>query len=273
MAAYPRPDAGARSTASTQRSSRPSPTPGGPLLVVGAAGHGQDVARWLERFAWLVGAGLPARAVLALCAPARGGRPARARWSTSLERPHEELRGGALRRAVRAAAARRGARGRPRPVLRAASRRPTALALLLDRIDELHAAPPRDPRQPGAADRAVRPPHRPAEGRDDRRRATTSPTRSSWPPPRRRRRARARRPRARVRARVRRPRRAARRARRARLRRRRARTRSRLLHEKPHVRERAGRALPRTSLVDEPQETRFAGACSCSAAAQASAAS
>ena len=89
--------------------------PGGPLLILAAAGTGKTHTL-IERFAWLVEQGTPADAILALTfATHRGRRPARA---------HRAARAGALRGAVdhdvprllRAAAPRRGARGRGGPV-------------------------------------------------------------------------------------------------------------------------------------------------------------
>ena len=187
-------------------------------MVVAGAGTGKT-RTLTRRFAWLVEQGIPAGgAPRAHLLQRRRGRDARAPGVPD----RAALRGAArghLPLLLLAPAARRGARGRARPVLRAGHpRRPARAAARPHRRPD--AAPPRDPRQPGAAAGQLRVAHRPAEGRDGVRRRAARATRSGARPTAEDDAARAHADaRARVRPPLRRPRPAAGRARRARLRR------------------------------------------------------
>ena len=99
---------------------------GGPLLVLGGAGTGKTTVL-VERFAWLAErAGRP-DAVLALTLDdARRRPPPRARRGPARRCPTRSSSVHDVRRPLRAAAARRGARGRDRPVRRRRSPPPTA---------------------------------------------------------------------------------------------------------------------------------------------------
>ena len=141
---------------------------GGPLLVLGAAGTGKT-RTLVHRHAWLAAEGGRAGAG---ARPHRlgGGRRHRPRRGRGAARPR--LRGARRphRRGLqRPPAARRGARGGPRPVrlARHAGRPPRDAARARRRAD---AAPARLPRQPGRAPRRRHRPDRPAEGRDGHRR-------------------------------------------------------------------------------------------------------
>ena len=157
----------------TLRSARRSRTRGGPLLVLGGRGHRQDAdarrALRLARRRRATPAGGDPRA-----------RPSRPRPPTTLRERIEERRvaGRATRSSsvttfaglLRAAAARRGARGGRRPVRHAGRRAADRLAMLLERIDELPLASHDLRGNPSALLGSIVAPDRPAQGRAGHRR-------------------------------------------------------------------------------------------------------
>jgi DNA helicase II / ATP-dependent DNA helicase PcrA len=109
--------------------------PGGPVLVIGAAGTGKT-STLVERFAWLVDQGVEPEAVLALTYSTPAATDLRERLESRVDRPHEDLAIGAFRelceRLLRDEALEAGLDpffARVTPADR--------LALLLERIDEL----------------------------------------------------------------------------------------------------------------------------------------
>ena len=64
--------------------------PGGPLLVLGAAGTGKTTVL-VERFAWLVSQGVAPEAILALSPSSSAAAALRRRIEDALQRPYEEL--------------------------------------------------------------------------------------------------------------------------------------------------------------------------------------
>ena len=207
-----------------------------------------------RRFAWLVEQDTPAECILALTSsqPGRGGaaRAARGCCSTRPTRSctfHLPL-------VLRAAAPGRGPRGRRRPVLLAGHPgRPARAAARPHRRAD--AAPPRDPRQPRPAAGQLRVAHRPAQGGDGVGARATGLRRGPAGRPRRRRARAGRREREFARLYADHDRLLGERGAldygdlvlRA----------FRLLHEKPHVRERAARRF-RHVLVDDFQDANFA---------------
>jgi DNA helicase-2/ATP-dependent DNA helicase PcrA len=110
--------------------------PGGPLLVRGAAGTGKT-RTLIERVTWLVREGVPADSVLLLAYSKAGAAAARERLETVIETPWEELWACTFRsfcaRMLRDEALEAGVDPFFVPVTPA-----DRLALLLDRIDDLH---------------------------------------------------------------------------------------------------------------------------------------
>src|SRR4051812_20305294 len=109
--------------------------PGGPLLVLGAAGTGKT-ATLLERFAWLVQQGAAPESILVLTYAPSAAADLRERVEARVDRPHEDLRVAPFRalceQLLRDEALEAGLDpffARVTPADR--------LALLLDRIDEL----------------------------------------------------------------------------------------------------------------------------------------
>ena len=110
---------------------------GGPLLVLGGAGSGKTTVL-ARRFAWLVAQGHAApESILVLTPSAAGSSALRQAVEDALDRPYEELAIHTVRefcaRLLREEAAEAGIDPFFAPVTRAAR-----LALLLDRIDDLH---------------------------------------------------------------------------------------------------------------------------------------
>ena len=108
------------------------------------------------------------------CSRRTPGAAAEMRGRIEVADRHALRRAVGLRRPgpVRADPARRGTGGRARPAVRAGQRRrPAGAAARADRRPA--AAPPRDPRQPGAAPGRLRRAHRPPEGGDGPRAATS----------------------------------------------------------------------------------------------------
>ena len=119
------------------RSQRAAVThPGGPLLIVAGAGTGKT-RTLTQRFAWLVGEGTPADAVLALTFSAPAATEMRERLETLIESPYEELPVHTFHsfcaRLLQDEALEVGLDPFFSPVTPA-----DRLALLLERIDELH---------------------------------------------------------------------------------------------------------------------------------------
>jgi DNA helicase-2/ATP-dependent DNA helicase PcrA len=109
--------------------------PGGPLLVLGAAGTGKTAAL-VERFAWLVEQGTAPESILALTYSPAAASGLRERLESRVERAHEDLRVASFRflceRLLRDEALEAGL-----DPFFACVTPADRLALLLDRIDEL----------------------------------------------------------------------------------------------------------------------------------------
>ncbi|HEY1540692.1 MAG TPA: ATP-dependent DNA helicase [Solirubrobacteraceae bacterium] len=109
--------------------------PGGPLLVLGAAGTGKTTVL-VARLAWLVAQGAAPESVLALSPSSAAAAALRRRVEDALERPYEELAVHSVRelctRLLRDETAEAGVDPFFAPVTRA-----DRLALLLDRMDDL----------------------------------------------------------------------------------------------------------------------------------------
>ena len=142
--------------------------PDGPALVIGGAGTGKSEAL-ARRFAWLAAQGAPPETrARAQPVPRRAPRACAAESRSCSSRPGRSCTPPRCPSCCCAAAARRGARGRARPVLRAREpRRAAGAAARADRRPD--AAHARDPRQPGAAARRLPRADRPAEERDGHR--------------------------------------------------------------------------------------------------------
>src|SRR5215204_3703432 len=109
--------------------------PGGPLLVLGAAGTGKT-SILVERFAWLVEQGVAPESILALTYSPGAARNLLVRLESRVERPHEDLRVASFRflceRLLRDEALEAGL-----DPFFACVTPADRLALLLERIDEL----------------------------------------------------------------------------------------------------------------------------------------
>ena len=167
--------------------------------------HGQDDASLVERFAWLAEqAGRP-EPILALTLGDGAADALRERVEDRLDAcPTRSSTVTTFARPLRAAAARRGARGRASTRSRRRSRAADRLAMLLERIDELPLRHHDLRGNPSAMLGAIVRAHRPAQGRAGHAPPTTRAWAAALP-----RRGRARRARARVRRALRRPRPAA----------------------------------------------------------------
>ncbi|MEA2191440.1 MAG: ATP-dependent helicase UvrD/PcrA, partial [Solirubrobacteraceae bacterium] len=109
---------------------------GGPLLVLGAAGTGKTTVL-VARLRWLVSQGAPPESILALSPSSAAAAALRRRIEDTIDRPYEELAVHSVRelcaRLLRDEIADAGVDPFFAPVTRA-----DRLALLLDRIDDLH---------------------------------------------------------------------------------------------------------------------------------------
>ena len=110
--------------------------PGGPVLVLGAAGTGKTTVL-VARFAWLVANGAAPESILALSPSSSAAAALRRSVEDLLDRPYEELAVHSVRelctRLLRDETAEAGVDPFFAPVTRA-----DRLALLLDRMDDLH---------------------------------------------------------------------------------------------------------------------------------------
>jgi DNA helicase-2/ATP-dependent DNA helicase PcrA len=110
--------------------------PGGPLLVLGAAGTGKTTVL-VARFAWLVEQGAAPESILALSPSSSAAAALRRRVEDALDRPYEELAVHSVRelctRLLRDETAEAGVDPFFAPATRA-----DRLAVLLDRMDDLH---------------------------------------------------------------------------------------------------------------------------------------
>jgi superfamily I DNA/RNA helicase/CRISPR/Cas system-associated exonuclease Cas4 (RecB family) len=129
----PRPDAALRLTADQARAVTHPP---GPLLVLGAAGTGKSTVL-VARFAWLVSQGVAPESILVLSPSSAAAATLRRGIEDVLHRPYEELAVHSVRelcaRLLRDEVAEAGVDPFFAPVTRA-----DRLALLLDRMDDLH---------------------------------------------------------------------------------------------------------------------------------------
>ena len=151
--------------------------PGGPLLVVGGAGTGKTrvLAR---RFAWLVEQGTPARrGARADASPAPRPPSCASALEALIDAPVRGAAVATFRALLRAAAARRGARGRPRPVLRARHAGRPAGAAARPHRRAARCATTRSAATRRRCSAELRLAHRPAEGGDGHRARTTRATR------------------------------------------------------------------------------------------------
>ena len=136
MSSQGRPPADAAPAHLTEAQARAVTHHGGPLLVLGAAGTGKTTVL-VERFAWLVARGSAPESILALSPSSSAAAALRRRVEDALHRPYEELAVHSVRelcaRLLRDEIAEAGVDPFFAPATRA-----DRLALLLDRIDDLH---------------------------------------------------------------------------------------------------------------------------------------